>query len=1152
MTTLNNLLTSRRFLPLFITQILGALNDNILRSAIVIFINFRLVSDASAASYWNIIATAMFILPTLLFSSIAGELADKYKKVVIIRLVKFFEILIVLFTCSLLLSGHVTPVLLVGCIFLMGTHAAVFSPAKFAYLPEYLESDALLPANGLIEASTSAAIALGAAIGYLVSAEQTGTTNVVSIMLPIALIGWLSSLLIPSHKAQNPEQKLHFNFIVSTLRQIDLAASNRQIWLPILGIAWFWVVGMIYMANLANFVQFTLHYNAYVVGFLNTVFTIGIGVGSLFASKLSHGKLHTRFIPISLMGISITGLHLVAFSAPSHAHEGLGTLMQFCTDTSQYAVIIDFFIISFFSGLYVVPLYALLQKNSPIEQCAQIVAASNVISALMMICANIILFLLTVLGSSVAQLFFFTAIINLVLSMYLTKILPFSSIKPLLARFCKWFFKIEIQGLEHFQTSGKRLIIIANHVSFLDSVLLALLLPGEYTFAINTDIAKLYIVNLVRQFADTHEIDPTNPIRIKTLAKAILSGKRCIIFPEGRLTSTGGIMKVYEGTAALAQLSNADIIHIHLGGLRHSIFSRLKGIYKLKVRTKVNITIFPPFKLYNNPDLSSRENREQQVNQIYNKMTYGQYVGEPRLPLYQSLLDTAKNHGYQHHIAEDFSRTKLNYRSMILKTQILGHTLHGKTPGESNIGVLLPNTLACILTIFGLYAYRKVPTMLNYTGGSKNIGNSCITAQLKTVITSRQFISKAELSEELNSIKQHVDQVIFLEDLLKHVRLSDKIRGLWRTLNITSFYKKNQQLIPPIDSPAVILFTSGSEGAPKGVVLSHRNIVSNIKQSSAVMDLNPKDKIFNALPMFHAFGFNLGTITPVLSGIPIFLYPNPKHFSTVVELIYDTQATLLIGTNTFLAAYLKFSKSYDFSCLRAVFAGGEKLQDETRLAWLEQRGIQLLEGYGSTECGPVISCNTIMHNQANTVGKILPGIEVRYNPFPDLEIGGELCVRGENIMLGYLLIDNPGNIIPLPNGWYDTGDIVTYDEQGFISIVDRIKRFAKISGEMISLSAIENEISICWPEFHHGVISIPDPKRGEKLILITEKPDADRRELAKKLKAQGVSPLAVPNQIEVIHKIPLLSTGKVNYPQLLSFIKKSIHTTKSFLSRKSD
>lgn len=1149
MVSFQQLLRSRKFLPMFITQALGALNDNILRNGIITFISYKLVSSPIYASFWSNIATALFMLPTILFSAISGEFSDKFKKSYIIRLIKLSEMLIIVLTSYLLISDDITPLPLMLCIFLMGSHAAMFSPAKYAYLPEYLEADELLPANSLVEGSTFMAIALGAGLGVLASHSAFGIESIVSIMVPISLIGWLSSLMIPTNKAQNPDQVITRNILVSTFKKIDVASHDLQIWLPILGISWFWVIGTVHLTNLTSFVQYSLNYDPSVVMFLNTIFTIGIAFGSAIASKLLKGELTTKYIPLSMIAIAFFGIQLSLNIYPS---EHIGNLSAFLLQTKNYILILDLFAIAAFSGIYVVPLYTLLQRNSPLKQCSQIIAASNVISSLFMICTSIVsLFLLSVLRLSVPQLFFLMAITNLGLSMFLFKLLPFRSVKPFIARFFRWFFRVEVQGLEHFQTVNKRLIIIANHVSFLDVLFLALFLPGEYIFAVDTGVAKMRIVRFLRQFADAYEIDPSNPIRIKTISKAIIEGNRCIIFPEGRLTNTGSIMKIYEGTAAIAQLSKADIVPVYLGGLRHNIFSRLKGIFKQRLRTQVSITVFPPIKLKSNPDLSSKENREQQVNQIYEQMTLGQYIGEPRLPLYQSLLLASKNHGSSHIVVEDFSRKKLSYRSLILKSQILGKALYHRTEEESNIGVLLPNTLACVVTLFGLYAYRKVPTLLNYTAGPKNLGNSCITAQLNTVITSRQFISKAELSEELNAIKSNVKQVIFLEDLAKDIGILDKIKGLWRSLTLQRFYQKNPQFVPPIDSPAVVLFTSGSEGAPKGVVLSHRNITANIQQSCAIMDLNPKDIMFNALPMFHAFGFNLGTITPILIGVKTFLYPNPKHYATVVELLYDTRSTLLIGTNSFLSAYLKFSKNYDFSNLRAVFTGGEKLQDDTRKAWLEQRGIKLLEGYGSTECGPVISCNTLMYNQAGSVGKVLPGMETRYNPFPDLEIGGELCIRGENVMLGYILLDNPGKIVPLPNGWYDTGDIVTFNEEGFITIVDRIKRFAKISGEMVSLSAIENEIAICWPEHQHGIVSLPDQKRGEKLVLITDKPDADRKELARKLKAQGVSPLSVPNQIQVMKQLPLLGSGKVDYPKLIAFIKSIPNSTKRFLNRKS-
>jgi acyl-[acyl-carrier-protein]-phospholipid O-acyltransferase/long-chain-fatty-acid--[acyl-carrier-protein] ligase len=1135
------LLKTRKFLPLFITQMLNALNDNILRSAITIFITFKLVSSATYASFWTTIATGMFMLPTLLFSALAGDLADKFKKVYILRAVKIAEVFIVLLTSYLLTQEVVNPSSLVLCVFLMGTHAAIFSPAKFAYLPEYLEQEELLPANGLIEGSTFIVIALGSGLGSLSTLDNGyGLKFLIYSMIILSAAGLISSFLVPPNRAQSPNTHIRKNFLTATQTEIDSAYTNDSIWMPMLGISWFWVLGTVYMTNLVNYVQFSLKYDSMVFAFLNIIFTLGIGIGSLLCNKLMKGEIHTRYVPISLFVTSIFGLHLYSGTYPATDDNTVLGLYHFLTQLHNYRVMADLFIIAVAAGIYVVPLYTILQKNSPIDHCSRIMAATNVVAALFMIVATVVAFFaLYTVNISVAKLYLILSILNLPISIYLIKILPASSVKPILMRIIGWLFSIKTNGIENLHAASNRLIVICNHVSYLDGIILSLFLPGEFIFAIDSNVAKWRICKILKQFVELHEIDPTNPMRAKTIAKQVEQGKRLVIFPEGRLTNTGCIMKIYPGPVAIAEWADAEILAVHLGGdINHNRFTRLGKLFKQKIFTPITISILPVFKLKPvDPKISSKEKREIHVQQIYDSMVYASYISAERRTIYQQLLHSGKVHGYSTKILQDMTFTELSYRSLILKTQILGNALHQALNQDSYVGLMLPNTNACAVTVYALYAYRKVPVMMNYTAGPASMASSCVTSNIKTLITSRQFIAKAELTEELKAMRKHLDHVIFLEDIAKNISLTDKLSGAWRYLTLNRFYRKNPQLISNIDSPAVMLITSGSEGTPKVVVLSHRNLVANGIQSLSTMDLNPTDSMFNALPMFHAFGFTLGTITPISYGIPTFLFPNPKQFSTVVELIYDRRSTILIGTNTFLNAYLKVSTSYDFANLRVVFAGGEKLQDETRNAWLEQRGIRVYEGYGTTECGPVISANTLMNNKVGTVGKILPGIEYRFNPFPGVESGGELCIRGENIMLGYIFNENPGQIVSLPNGWYDTGDVVAIDDEGYIKIVDRIKRFAKVSGEMVSLSAIENEVAICWPDHRHGVVSIQDSKRGEKLVLVTEKPDADRLELAKKLKNQGLNPIAIPSKIEFIKQIPVLGTGKVDYPKVTAFLK---------------
>ena len=333
-------------------------------------------------------------------------------------------------------------------------------------------------------------------------------------------------------------------------------------------------------------------------------------------------------------------------------------------------------------------------------------------------------------------------------------------------------------------------------------------------------------------------------------------------------------------------------------------------------------------------------------------------------------------------------------------------------------------------------------------------------------------------------------------------------------------------------NPAVILFTSGSEGTPKGVVLSHANIQANRFQISASIDFGRHDILFNALPIFHSFGLTGGMILPFLLGTRVFFYPSPLHFRIIPELVYDTSSTILFGTDTFLAKYAQFAHPYDFYSVRYVFAGAEKLRDETRQIWSEKFGVRILEGYGTTEAAPILSLNTPMLYKKGTVGKLLPGIHYRLEPVEGIEEGGRLWVSGPNIMLGYLLDKHPGELVMPPDGWYDTGDVVSVDDDGFITIRGRAKRFAKIGGEMISLTSVEEAVSHLWPGFVHAVLNLPDERKGEQLLLITTYPEADRRLIIEFFKKEGMSELSIPKRVKIIKSMPLLGSGKVDYVTL--------------------
>jgi acyl-[acyl-carrier-protein]-phospholipid O-acyltransferase/long-chain-fatty-acid--[acyl-carrier-protein] ligase len=332
------------------------------------------------------------------------------------------------------------------------------------------------------------------------------------------------------------------------------------------------------------------------------------------------------------------------------------------------------------------------------------------------------------------------------------------------------------------------------------------------------------------------------------------------------------------------------------------------------------------------------------------------------------------------------------------------------------------------------------------------------------------------------------------------------------------------------EAPALVLFTSGSEGLPKGVVHTHRSLLSNCAQLSSVIDFTASDRVFNALPCFHSFGMTGGTLLPLLHGVRTFHYPSPLHYRIVPALIYDTDATICFGTDTFLNGWARFAHPYDFYAMRYAFAGAERVREETKRLYAERFGVRVLEGYGATETAPALAINTAMHARAGTVGRFLPGIEWRLEPVPGVEEGGRLHVRGPNVMHGYLTADRPGEIQPPPEGWYDTGDIVTVDADGFCAIRGRAKRFAKVAGEMVSMAAAEALAFATWPEAQHAVVAVPDARKGEALVLVTTQGAAEVAAVLAQARARGVAEIMVPRSVLTVPSLPVLGTGKTDYP----------------------
>jgi acyl-[acyl-carrier-protein]-phospholipid O-acyltransferase/long-chain-fatty-acid--[acyl-carrier-protein] ligase len=590
-------------------------------------------------------------------------------------------------------------------------------------------------------------------------------------------------------------------------------------------------------------------------------------------------------------------------------------------------------------------------------------------------------------------------------------------------------------------------------------------------------------------------------------------------------------MKVYEGPAAIAQMADAKVLPVRIDGAQYSPFSRLRGKLRLRWFPRITLTFLPPVKFESPHALKGSALREHQADQLYELMTDMVFrTSNIDQTLFHSLLDARATHGGRHVIIEDIQRNPATYDRLVAGSFILGRKLAKATPGESNVALLLPNSLGCFLAFFGLHAFARTPAMLNFSTGALNMAAACTAAQVSTIVTSRRFIEAGGMEADLELLGRG-RKVIYLEDVRASLGPFEKLYGLFAK-TFSQWALKSAGAIADPKAPAVILFTSGSEGVPKGVVLSHRNLNANRHQAAARIAFTAQDIMFNALPMFHAFGLTAATLLPVLSGVRTFLYPSPLHYKIIPELCYDTNATVVVGTDTFLMGYARNAHPYDFFNVRLVVAGAERVKPETREIWIEKFGLRILEGYGATECSPVIAVNTPMHFKSGTVGRILDEIEFRLEPIEGIAEGGRLLVNGPNVMLGYLRADNPGVIEPPPDGWYDTGDIVKIDEHGYLVILGRAKRFCKIAGEMISLSAVEGKLHIACPEHHHAVVAIPDPKRGEQLVLFTTAENLDRKALLDAMKKVGAGDLMIPKNIVSVKDLPVLGSGKTDYVTL--------------------
>lgn len=700
----------------------------------------------------------------------------------------------------------------------------------------------------------------------------------------------------------------------------------------------------------------------------------------------------------------------------------------------------------------------------------------------------------------------------------------------LIARLC---FRFRAYNTEALTTPGP-VLLVPNHVSWLDWLFLAAVLDDDWRFVTSSTAAQAsWFHRKLMINRRTFPVDNASPYAVRDMAGHLKKGGRLVLFAEGRITLNGSLMKVYDGTGFLIRQTDAQVITCYLRGASRVRFVRHRGWTRWFPRVTAHFSAALTAPVFAND--SHTVARQKITGWLRDRMTRQQFEIEmehgPRHVL-AAICETAANIPGRTAL-EDVAFQELTYRRLLVGADVLAGEWHrrlGPVAAE-RVGVLLPNVNTQPVTLLSLWAAQKVPALLNYSTGLPVMLQCAQLAGLKHIVTSRQFLAKARLN--LAPLAEAGITFHHLEDIRSEISGVAQFAALVRHTLACGAGLRATPLRP--GDTAVVLFTSGSEGVPKGVALSHRNLLANIRQATAVIDVADDDRFFNALPLFHSFGLLGGTLFPLVRGCYTFLYPSPLHYRVVPTLVYEKACTVLLGTNTFLNGYARKAHAYDFNSLRFLIAGAEKVQSATLDTWARKFGVRILEGYGATECSPLISLNTRMEPCVGSAGRLVPGLEHRLEPVEGVAEGGRLFVRGPNVMQGYLNPEANEKFLAL-GGWYDTGDIVHVDADGYLHIRGRMKRFAKVSGEMVSLTAVEDALAGAFPQFGLrcavAVLARPDEDKGEQLIAVTNESRLALADIRAAIKAKGLGNLCVPREILVVASIPKLGTGKTNHREL--------------------
>ena len=1097
------------------TQFLGALNDNILKLLIIFFLIGSQGKEHAGAVTASI--GAAFVLPFLLFSAPAGCLADRFAKSRLIVTVKMVEVVVTLLALAAFLLHLERGLYLV--IFLMASHSAFFAPAKYGVIPELVHKEQLSRANGVIESCTFLAIIIGTALASGVTQLAQGRIWLGTVLcLFIALAGLFSAWKMGPTSQCDPSRGIAL-FPSEIAKTVSGIRHDRHLMLAVIGLAWFMLVGAFAQQNLIGYGMERLGLSESQSGYLFLASALGIGLGSLLAAKLSGRDVEFGIVPIGAAGLTLAPLLL--HTAPAN----LATCLA----------IIVFFGLS--AGLFSLPLQTFIQLRADAAKRGEVLAASSFINWAGILFASALTWLFSgPLGLSAAQGFSLVGALTLLLTVISFLVLPDFLLRFIALVTMRLCYRIRIIGAQHLPVEGPALLI-PNHVTWVDALLLTATNQRRIRFVMERSIYNTPVLRGLFRLMGVIPVSSKDGRKemvefIKKARTALDEGYMVCIFAEGALTRNGMLREFRGGFERIVKDSGYPIIPVYIGGAWGSILSYAHG--RLLSRPPA-LSPYPVTILFGAPMPATSPAVEVRQRVAELSCDYFDSRKESRRPLPEYFIRAARENWGRRAIA-DTSGKELSYGRTLAGALALAGKLEPVIGVEEHVGILLPPSAGGVLANLSLSLLGRVTVNLNYTSAEASLRSAVDQCGIRTVVTSRSFLEKVPTLPSLEGM-------IYLEDLLPAISGFDKLAALVKArLFPAALLCKGEAF--HADRSATVIFSSGSTGEPKGVMLSHHNIMSNIEALRMVFRVNLNDNVCSALPFFHSLGFTGTLWFPLVSGFSAAYHPNPMDGEKIAQVVRQHRSTLLLATPTFLLAYLRRAKKEDFATLRLVITGAEKLKAKVADSFQEKFGVRPMEGYGATELSPVITLSLpdveidgVKQQGAKegSVGHPVPGVAIRVVDPEDgstLAPGepGLILVKGPNVMLGYLgRGDKTAEV--LRDGWYVTGDIGVMDGDGFIRITDRLSRFSKIGGEMVPHGVVEDEL--------HGrlgqagvlaVTAVPDDKKGEKLVVIYTRGATDAESLQRHLSESTLPNLWKPGRdcyLEV-ESLPILGTGKLD------------------------